>query len=130
MKTKLIAKIYRLLQARQNCLENNNTDWYEKHTDSLISLAGFLPHGSGIDNGCKIDINDSNENKIVITFGFHHLNENGYYEGWTDHKLILKPTFDGFDMKITGYNKNQVKDYLYDTFDYCLNEEIEFNPVN
>jgi hypothetical protein len=122
MKTKLITRIYRSLQALRSNQKINNVEWIEKWSE----LNNYLPDGSGFDAGCEIDVENSNETKIIILFSFHHLNENGYYEGWTDHKLTCRPTFDGIDMKISGPNKNQIKDYLYDTFDYILNEEHDF----
>ncbi len=76
----------------------------------------LLPSGSGIDAGMKFDWQTSTSNKLVFTFSFHHLNGGGYYDGWTEHKLILTPTFGYFDSNITGQNKNDVKDYLYDVF--------------
>lgn len=130
MKTKLIERIYKDIQARKNCIKTANFEWLNKWTDHLEILNNFLPSGSGIDSGCKIDIENSKEDKIIISFGFHHLNENGYYTGWTSHKLILRPTFDEFDMKITGPDKNQIKDYLYDVFYNNLNEEIDFTPID
>ena len=127
MKTMLITRIAGLLQARQNCLTSNNIEWYEKHTDKLESLSDLLPSGSGIDSGTKIDLNDSNENKIVLCFGFHHMDENGNYNGWTDHKVIITPSLvNTFNMKITGKDINGVKDYLFDLFDTVLNTEIEY----
>ena len=56
------------------------------------------------------------KNKIVISFGFHHMDENGMYDGWTNHDLIIRPDFDGFKIKITGRDRNCVKDYLYELF--------------
>jgi hypothetical protein len=52
------------------------------------------------------------------------MDENGYYDGWTNHKLIVKPELSesGFDLHITGPDKNFVKDYLYDLFDHILSE--------
>jgi len=126
MKTKVIAKIYRHIQARKNCIENKVEFWQNEHENTLAKIEqNFLPHGSGIDSGCKIDLLKSNENKIVISFDFHHMNESGFYDGYTSHNLIVKPGFDGLNLHITGKNRNYIKDYLYETFDFCLNEEIE-----
>ena len=127
MKTKVIARVYRLIQAKNSCIISKNFEWVEKHKNVLSEIAEkYLPHGSGINSGCKIDLQKSNENKIVITFGFHHMDKNGFYCGWTSHKLICRPSFDGIDLKITGRDKNGIKEYLYEIFDYSLNNEIEF----
>jgi len=121
-KVRLIVKIYRTIQAMKHCLKSGNVEWYDKHDATLNNISKhYLPSGSGIDAGCTINIDESNENKIVINFSFHHMDENGFYDGWTDHKVICKPSFDGFNLRITGKNKNGVKEYLYDTFDSCLN---------
>lgn len=130
MKTKLITRIYRCLQALNQSEKNNNTEWIDNWYNELQKLNKLLPSGSGIDSGSEIDIENSTENKIIITFEYHHLNENGYYDGWTGHKLTLKPTFDSFDMNISGEDRNDIKDYLYQTFEYSLNNEIEFKPNN
>jgi hypothetical protein len=128
MKTTLINRIYRAIQARKQS-ESKNNEWFSKWSNYLESLNKYLPSGSGIDSGSKIDTENSTENKIIITFEYHHMNENGYYDGWTSHKLILKPTFDSFDMKITGKDRNQIKDYLYDTFRCSLDEVREIENI-
>lgn len=81
----------------------------------LEAIFQALPSGSGIDAG--IQLNDkSTAQKIMFNFGFHHMNENGYYEGWTEHKLTITPNFGSFDIRISGTNRNGIKEYLYDLF--------------
>ena len=129
MKTKLISRIYRSLQAMDNCLNDNKPGWAKNHSYFLDDLEkNYLPHGSGIDSGCKID-RTFKEDQITIFVDFHNMDENGYYCGWSNFKLICKPEFDGISMRITGKDKFFVKDYLYDLFDTVLNEEIEFLPI-
>jgi hypothetical protein len=112
-----LQKLASHIQAYKNCIESNNKEWGVKHLEKIEFFNDLLPHGSGLDNGMKINIQDSTPLKIVISFSYHHLNEGGFYDGWTDHVLIITPCFGGFDMKITGRDKNQVKEYLYQTFD-------------
>ena len=111
-----------------------NCDWYKAVNDEfmpvcedrLYKLEQMLPSGSGIDSGCKIDVENSSSDKVVILFSWHHMNTDGYYDGWTDHKLIVTPRlWNNFDMKITGRDRNYIKDYLYDLFDSVLREEVE-----
>jgi len=100
--------------------------------NNLDTLQDELPSGSGIDSGCKIDLDNSTPEKIIITFGFHHMDENGSYDGWTDHKLTVKPSFSGIDIKISGRDRNQIKDYLYDVFQTVLTgaaPELSFYPI-
>lgn len=83
------------------------------------------PSGSGIDTGTKINLEKSSANKLVFEFGFHHMNENGFYDGWTEHTAIVTPSLTSqFDLRITGRNRNDIKDYLHDTFYWWLSDTI------
>lgn len=94
--------------------------------DRIDKLEKMLPSGSGIDSGCKINREKSGEDKVIIEFDFHHMDDNGYYDGWTHHEIIIKPKlWNNFDFRITGRNKRMIEDYLNDVFDYALREEIE-----
>lgn len=125
MEAKLFQHISRKLQALENCYKHQSTHsaWIDIHTDSIESLVdGYMPSGSGVDSGTKLDFDDSKPNKLVFTFSYHHMNENGYYDGWTEHKCIVMPSLAfGIDIKITGSNRNDIKDYLYDVFEQALN---------
>ncbi len=126
MNTKTIAqKLASTVQARLNCLARNNTEWEDKHTEVIAQLMRSLPSGSGIDSGTEIDLDASNGEKLVFTMDFHHMNENGYYCGWTYHKVIVTPCFDGFDVKITGRDRNGIKEYLGDTYHYALSQAAD-----
>ena len=122
---KLYQKIASLLNARENCRKSENTEWFNRHTDELESIAdNELPHGSGIDSGCTINLDKSNSNKIVIEMEYHHMTEWGMYDGWSDHTITIKPDlFSGFCMSISGRNRNDIKEYLYQVFESVLNEE-------
>ena len=100
--------------------------WYNDTTedfkgqaeDKIRALEKQLPSGSGIDSGSHVNINKSTPQKIVIDTAFHHMDGNGYYDGWTEHKIIITPCLKyGYSIRITGRNKKQIKDYLYDLFD-------------
>lgn len=127
MKTTLINHIARNLEWYRNLLDNQKASekWMGECSTRIYKLNKELPHGSGIDAGCEIDESRSTKNKIVISFGFHHMDENGMYDGWTNHDLIIRPDFDGFKIKITGRDRNCVKDYLYELFFRELQKEIE-----
>ncbi len=105
-----------------------NKEWKDKAEDRINELCKELPHGSGIDGKCEIDLVQSTENKIVFFFEFHHMDENGYYCGWTEHNLIITPNFGNFNMRITGKNKNDIKEYLYDLWSqvFSVNETIVY----
>ena len=104
------------LQALKNCIASNNVEWIEKHRERIDGELYNLPSGSGIDAGMELMEDQCTEKKIVFSFSFHHMNEDGYYDGWTNHKLIITPSFSGLDMRITGPDRNRIKEYLYDLF--------------
>jgi hypothetical protein len=116
----LYREIASTLSAIRNCREAGNKEWEDRHSDSLKTLVDYLPSGSGIDSGVTLDEDKSGPAKLVFTFGYHHMNEHGFYDGWTDHVLTVRPSFDGIDMSISGRDRNDVKDYLYQVFDYSL----------
>lgn len=108
-------------------------------SDRVQQLESFLPHGSGIDSGTKIDLDKSKPDKIVLKFDFHHMDENGFYDGWsTDWTATITPTFQvfhGIDIHIKSgkfssrsyrnkYNDYSFKDYLYSNFYHILGEPI------
>lgn len=118
----LIVLISECITARANCLARTpvNVEWAHKHEDALEVLARLLPSGSGIDNGTKIDVDASRTDRIVLTFGFHYMDPNGYYAGWGDFKAIIRPAFHGIELTIKGRDRQGIKDYLYQTYEYAL----------
>lgn len=85
--------------------------------ERIMAQCEHLPSGSGLDNGVRFSYSKSKPNQLVFKTSFHHINENGFYTCWTQHKIIVKPSFfQGFEVTITGRNKNGIKEYLYDLF--------------
>lgn len=104
------------VQAYHNCIASNNQEWKDKHEDAINSICEALPHGSGLDGKMQIELPESTSKKLVFFFEYHHMDENGFYSGWTEHNLIITPEFGNYSMRITGRDRNQTKDYLYDLF--------------
>lgn len=120
---KLIAQ---LIDARLRCLETGNT-FADTHTDTLRQLANLLPHGSGIDAGVTVDLERSHLEKIVLNTAFHHMDEHGFYDGWTEHTVTVTPSFLGDRrLRISGPNRNDIKEYLHQTFDDVLGQQVEW----
>jgi len=123
---KLYQEIASTIVARLNCIERNNTEWCDKHEERILKLvADYMPSGSGIDCDTKIDLDKSDNKKLVFFAEFHHMNDGGYYDGWTAHYIHVTPSFDDIDLRITGPDRNEIKDYLHETFHYALTQEIE-----
>jgi hypothetical protein len=111
-----LSRLANMIQAEKACRQSGNSfaDTHEENIDAMLEL---LPHGSGIDSGVKLLKDECTNDKLVFSFGFHHMNESGYYDGWTEHKLIVTPSLiHGFSLKITGRDRNYTKEYLYDLF--------------
>ena len=84
-----------------------------------------MPSGSGFDSGTKFDFDKSTPNKLVFQTSYHHMNQNGYYDGWTEHTITVTPSLQfGFDAVIGGRDRNGWKEYAYEVVNGCLNEEV------
>ena len=129
---KTFKKLYQLIAseiARLAYCESvmKNQPHYAENADDarkrIAIMQEELPSGSGIDCGTEIDLDESTDKKIVLTLSYHHMNDVGMYDGWTEHKIILTPSFSGYDIRVTGRDRNQIKEYLADTYAYALYAE-------
>lgn len=104
-----------------------NSEWLMRHSDKIREIVGDkLPSGSGFNNGTQFDFEESKPERLVFNTAFHHMNANGYYDGWTTHKVIVTPSLaHGFDMRVTGRDRNQIKEYIGYTIHHALNAELD-----
>ena len=110
----LASKIASTLIAIENCQRDGK----------LHALEDSLPSGSGIDGGTKID-KSSKPDRLILTMSFHHMDETGTYDGWTEHAIIVKPSLAfGVDIKITGRDKNGIKEYLAEVYQDALTQTV------
>ncbi len=85
--------------AYHRCVESGNTEWEAKWKAEIDETLEQFPHGSGFDSGTEIDLDASNDEKLVFTTAFHHMNENGMYDGWTEHAITVVPSL-GLDFHL------------------------------
>lgn len=86
--------IVNMAQAIVNCRKSGNKEWEDKHEATLNRLVSeCLPSGSDFDNGTKIDLFDlaDPDVRLLFTTTFHHKNEDGIYEGRTNHEVYVYP---------------------------------------
>jgi hypothetical protein len=126
--------LYKLLassiDARKRCKEVGNGEWFERHSESIRQLIqDFLPSGSGWDSGTKIDLDASHGDKLVLFGSFHHIHgESGMYDGWTEHTVTVTPSLiHNFHLRISGRNRNEIKEYLYDIFRDDLSQTVAWS---
>ena len=121
----LYLELASLIDAYHRCVEKGN-EYADKHEERIESLVKeHMPSGSGIDCGTEIDIDKSTGEKLVFTMSYHHMNDGGMYDGWTEHSIIVTPAFIcGPRIKITGRNRNGIKDYLHDVYSEAIETVI------
>jgi hypothetical protein len=119
------------LVAIGNCRRNGNTEWEERHRERIEKMVReHLPSGGGFDSGTSFDEDSSSADRLVFDTSFHHMHESGMYDGWTDHQVVVKPSLAfGFTLRITGKDRNGIKEYLADCFDLSLRTIIEMRAI-
>jgi hypothetical protein len=128
MTRKLYQQIANTLQAMQNCEKSGNDEWRIRHYRRLAyELTNALPSGSGFDSGSNLDVEESKPERLVFNTGFHHMNQDGFYCGWSNHQVIVTSSLVfGFQLRVTGLNTRGIKDYIAEVFEHALNSEFEW----
>lgn len=123
---KLYQEIATLLTAIENCKALKNTEWERRHEERLEWLVReHLPRGGGFDAGTKLTPG-SKPDRLAFVTSFHHMNEHGYYTRWSTHDVIVTPSLaHRFNLRITGPDHRDIKDYIGEVFDSALRTEIE-----
>ena len=124
---RIIEAIAKAYAAKLNCEKSGNSEWEEIWADRINTICRErLPSGSGVDGGVSFDWDASRPERLVFLLGFHHMDGNGMYDGWTDHSAIVTPSFvTGFDIRLTGRNRNDIKSYLAELLGHAFDEQIE-----
>lgn len=125
-----------------------------KHEYALESLMKHMPSGSGIDAGTKLLLSESSADKLVFEVAYHHMDDNGYYCGWTTRNIIitagdLNTDYDmdfqevsndadfisideetGEEFDNSEFALETTDDYLADTFRYALEQEVTISMAD
>ena len=137
MKQSIARHLSQLLEAIENCqnLINHSTneankndarDWIRTHYRKIEYLCkNYMPSGAGFDEGTHLWKEESTPDRLVFGTSFHHMNSVGMYDGWTRHEVYVTPSFRGFNIRITGNNRNDIKDTIHDSFDCALEVEVD-----
>lgn len=130
-----IEPIYKVLAslvvAYHRCAKTPEThaEWRDTHEERIQQIvADFLPSGSGWDHGSKIDLDASTDERLVFYGSYHHIDESGFYDGWTDHRITAKASlWADILIGISGRNRNDIKEYLSECFDCALRAKIQYS---
>lgn len=125
MKTiKLYTKLARIIEwQKRNAGNNVPAEIAERQDCAFDEIMDSAPSGSGIDCGTKF-ISYKN-GKLKFQADFHHMNDGGFYDGWTEHVVTVSPCLAyGYEIKISGRDRNQIKDYLHDVYHHWLNADV------
>ena len=118
---KLYQKIARVVSQK-----NKSLNEIEKELALLLVL---LPNGNviGLQRhnlstvSCIISLKSTHKRIVIETAYWHPI-----IRQCTDHQVIIKPSFEGgINIRVTGKNVNNVKEYLHDIFREALMKEYE-----
>jgi hypothetical protein len=110
------------VEARRNCTAQKNEEWFVRHTEDIEALVkNWLPSGGGFDAGVKLDFDKSSGQRLVFQTAFHHMDDNGSYDRWTDHTVTVRPDLCfGMTLTVSGRDYRDIKEYVAETFENCL----------
>jgi len=133
------AKLYRVLagmcDARRTCEDRLARDvsnvlaaqWAIDHGIAARALTReYMPSGGGFDDGTTLMPDASTGELLVFRVSFHHMDDNGSYDGWTSHEVKVKASLAAeIDVSISGENRNEIKDHISECFQEALRTEID-----
>lgn len=127
---KLYEVIAQTIDAWHRCCEAGNSPRAFDWSDWLTALEReHLPCGSGVDCGTKLDRDRSTGQRLVLLAPFHHMDANGFYAGWTDYEVHVRPCLMfGVDVRVKGRDRNGVKDYLTEMYLHALTRTVDRYP--
>jgi hypothetical protein len=127
VRRKLYQIIAGAIAARENCRKSGNTEWFVRHEETIEKLTReHMPSGGGFDNPTTLDLDNSTADRLRFKTAFHHMDDHGYYAGWSYHPVTVTPSLaNGFELVIGGRDRNQIKDYIAETFHAALSRDFE-----
>jgi len=113
--------------AIHNCHAAGLDDWRERHMEALEAFVrDGAPSGSGFDCGTRIDLERSSARRLEFATAFHHMDEHGSYDGWTEHIVTVLPNLAaGFELTVSGRDRDGIKEYIADVFHDWLSSPAE-----
>lgn len=119
-------EIASLIAARVNCLKYGSAEWHRHHGQKLARIIrDYLPSGGGFDCGTTLlEEECRGGERLVFSTEFHHMDEHGGYDRWTQHKVTVYPSLIyGLDIRVSGKDRNNVKECISQCFYDALTAE-------
>lgn len=126
MTTTFIQALEAAYTARDNCQRAGNKKWKDLWDERMEQLTELLPHGSGFDSGTHILT--ITPTFVVFKTAFHHMDDNGGYDRWTEHYVKAISLLSGFKVIVSGMNYREIKDYIGEVFYHLLSSEAPKEP--
>jgi hypothetical protein len=122
MQQTVIQALATAIGARLNCLKSGNGEWCDRWGDRIETIRReALLSGSGFDGGTALYLGTSTSDAIRFGVSFHHMDESGMYDGWSDHTVTATPSFvHQVELTISGRNRNDIKDYIAESMHAAL----------
>lgn len=123
----LATAIARTLDALKRCQARPDQygDAITMHEETLAGYLDQMPSGSGWDCGTKLDLDRSTPDKLVFYGSYHHMNDGGMYDGWTEHTIIVRASLAfELDVRVTGRDRNDIKSYIGEMFHDVLTATV------
>jgi hypothetical protein len=111
--------------ARDNCVASGNTEWEVRWHDRLDKLVDYIPTWSGMT--LRLSGVEIKPDAIRYEVSYHHMNETGHYDGWTEHTVVVRPAFGGIDVRISGRDRNDVKELIHETVRHAFTRHVTWD---
>ena len=146
-KKTLYIALAELMQRQRNLADSFTATSGTEQADRLLTMKAdvedeltrlvkeHMPSGSGFDAGTTLDTDLSDASvyrypaRLSFRTSFHHMDEHGGYDGWTEHFVHVTPDWKGIDLVVTGRDRNQIKEYIAETFYQVLVQEVEVTDI-
>jgi hypothetical protein len=129
-KMKVVEALASALSTMRSCEREEMADRAKERVGKIQQE--LLLSGSGNDAGSEVLVDLCSDRKIVIQSDFHHMDENGFYSGWTKGVFTITPSFHGIEVKFVVRGRPDIKywdarlfiDYQEEQMFWALNKEL------
>lgn len=111
--------------ARDNCVTSGNTEWEVRWRARLDKLVDHVPTWSGMP--LRLSGIEIKQDAIRYEVSYHHMNQTGHYDGWTEHTVTVRPAFGGVVVRISNRDRNGVKDDIHEAVEYAFTRHVTWD---